>query len=116
MTIAVLVLAYREPVVLSTVMPVYRGAGFDVFVHLDAKASMFDYARAMGEHAQHCQFVETRKSVFWAGFSMIEATIRLLEAPLRTKSYSNLLLVSDDTLPIVPMEQLHAALGARIER
>lgn len=116
MTIAVLVLAYREPGVLSMVMPAYRKAGFDVFVHLDAKASMFDYVRAMGEHAQHCRFIDSRVPVFWGGFSMIRATMRLLETALETKGYSNLLLVSDDTLPIVPVERLRSALGARVER
>lgn len=116
MTVAVLVMAYKEPTVLSMVVPVYLKAGFDVFVHLDAKASAFDYARAMGEQARHCRFVEPRSPIFWGGFTMVEATVRLLEEALRTKEYSNLLLVSDDTLPIVPVDRLRSALSTKIER
>lgn len=116
MAIAVLVLAYREPAVLSMVLPVYRRAGFDVFVHLDAKASLEDYKRAMGDEAQHCRFVESREQVFWAGWSMIRATFRLLEAATSAGPYDNYLLVSDDTLPIVPVDRLKLMLGMQIER
>lgn len=116
MTVAVLVMAYREPAVLSMVLPVYLKAGFDVFVHLEAKASAMDYARALGDQARHCRFIEPRTSVFWAGFSMTQATIELMEAATRTKDYSNLLLVSDDTLPIAPLERLRSALARKIER
>ncbi len=116
MTVAVLVMAYKEPAVLSMVVPVYLKAGFDVFVHLDAKASVFDYARAMGEQARHCRFVEPRSDIFRAGFTMTQATMRLLDEATRTKDYSNLLLVSDDTLPIAPVERLRSALAQKVER
>ena len=38
MKIACLVLAYAGAPVLARALPVYRAAGWDVFVHLDAKA------------------------------------------------------------------------------
>jgi hypothetical protein len=116
MTVAILVLAYREPSVLAAVVPVYRKAGFDIYVHLDAKASVVDYALAMGDQAQHCRFIQPRTSVFWAGFTMTQATMQLLQTALEAKEYSNLALVSDDTLPIVPMARLRAALATKVER
>lgn len=116
MTVAVLVMAYKEPAVLSMVVPVYLKAGFDVFVHLDAKASVFDYARAMGDQARHCRFIQPRTSIFWAGFTMVQATLRLMEQALGANSYSNLLLVSDDTLPIAPAERLRTTLTRKAER
>jgi hypothetical protein len=116
MTVAILVLGYREPSVLAAVVPVYRKAGFDIFVHLDAKASVVDYALAMGDQAQHCRFIQPRTSVFWAGFTMTQATMQLLETALEAKEYSNLALVSDDTLPIVPMARLRSALATKVER
>jgi hypothetical protein len=116
MTVAILVLGYREPSVLAAVVPVYRKAGFDIYVHLDAKVSVVDYALAMGDQAQHCRFIQPRTSIFWAGFTMTQATIQLLETALGAKDYSNLALVSDDTLPLIPMARLRAALTTKVER
>ncbi|MFC7477489.1 beta-1,6-N-acetylglucosaminyltransferase [Dankookia sp. GCM10030260] len=116
MTVAILVLGYREPSVLAAVVPVYRKAGFDIYVHLDAKASVVDYALAMGDQAQYCRFIQPRTPVFWAGFTMTQATMQLLETALGAKDYTNLALVSDDTLPIVPIARLRTALTTRVER
>lgn len=116
MTVAVLVMAYKEPAVLAAVVPVYRKAGFDVFVHVDGKASVEDYARAMGDQARHCRFIEPRLSIFWAGFTMVRAALRLMVEATRTGAYSNLLLVSDDTLPIAPAERIRETLTRKVER
>jgi hypothetical protein len=116
MTVAVLVLGFREPNVLSLVIPVYRQAGFDIFLHLDAKAAILPYARALGGQAQYCRFLEKRRAIFWGGFSMVEAAIELLGTAFATGLYSNFLLVSDDTLPVVPVKRLREALTAGVDR
>lgn len=116
MTIAVLVLGYRQPGVLSLVLPVYRQAGFDVFVHVDGKASLPAYAGALGAEAQHCRFSEPRSTIFWGGFTMVEATLNLLQSALSAGAYSRFLLVSDDTLPVASIARLRDVLNFDIDR
>jgi hypothetical protein len=116
LTLAVLVLAYREPVVLSLVAPIYRQAGFDVYIHLDAKASLEDYKRAMGDEAGFHHFIDGRECVFWAGWSMMRATFNLMNAAASAGQYQNFLLVSDDTLPIARADRLRAMLKMPVER
>ena len=116
MTVAVLVMAWREPEVLSLVAPVYRQAGFDIFVHLDAKTPLVSYLRALAGEAQHCRFLDRRIGVFWGGFSMVEAALELLRTAFATGRYSNFLLVSDDTLPVVPLRHLGEWLNLRLDR
>jgi hypothetical protein len=116
MAVAILVLAYREPFVLSQVVPAYHKAGFDIYVHLDAKASLADYTQAMNGQSDLCRFIPSRQSIFWAGFTMIQATISLLETALSHNKYTNFVLVSDDTLPIIPLTDLHDRLSYTADR
>src|SRR4051812_2278059 len=95
MSVAILALAFREPSVLAAAVPFYRAAGFDVFVHLDAKVSAESYADAMGPSAGECWFLTRRRSIYWAGFTMVEAMIDLMEAATSAGRYTNFTLVSD---------------------
>jgi hypothetical protein len=47
---------------------------------------------------------------------MVEAAIELLGTACATGLYSNFLLVSDDTLPVVPVKRLREALTAGVDR
>jgi len=107
MTVALLVLAYREPLVLKSAIPFYKAAGFDIFVHLDSKADLDAYKTQLGEEAaSFCRFVARRVSVFWAGFSMVEAELALIFAALESGTYERFVLVSDDTFPLLPPQAL----------
>ena len=80
MKVACLVMAYRGAPVLRHMAGVYAAAGWDLFVHLDRKADLSDYVHALGDARTHCHFVEDRVEVFWGGFSMIYAELKLIEA------------------------------------
>lgn len=116
MSVAILALAFREPAVLAAAVPVYRAAGCDVYVHLDAKASVTDYRAAMGPVARECVFLPEPRSIYWAGFTMVRAMLDLMEAALASGSYSNFALVSDDSFPLREPWLLKAKLTTDHER
>jgi|GEM_PF-2835274 len=98
--VAILVLAH-----LTAPLPyLLRALGdrFDVFVHLDAKTDAADLALP-----PHVTMV-ARRPVHWGGWSMMQATLDLMEA---ARGHDVLALVSGDTLPLLPPEALHAALA-----
>jgi hypothetical protein len=111
MKLACLVLAYSGARVLAATAPVYHAAGWDMFVHLDAKGDMARYRADLGQSAALCRFIEPRELVFWGGYSMIRAQFRLIEAAL-AGDYDKFLLISDDTLPLFPPSHLNHILGA----
>ncbi len=115
MSIAILALGFREPAVLASACSVYAAAGFDVYVHVDAKIDLADYKSRMGDAAAACRFLDERRSIFWAGFSMIEATLDLMRAAL-PGGYRNYALVSDDSFPIRSPSLLRAKLTTDHQR
>ncbi len=116
MSLAVLVLGYRAPKILKRVLPAYFSAGFDVYVHVDNKISIDDYRDELRDIDSRVHYIESRSRIFWAGFSMSTATISLIKAAVSTKDYSNFLLISDDTVPIAPLDVLKSRLVSPVER
>ena len=116
MTLAVLVIGYREPEVLGKVLQFYLEVGADIYLHVDQKMSAADYLRRLGAYADQVNLVEQRLNIFWAGFSMIRATMSLLETALEQKQYSNYLLVSDDTVPAVTVTSFCIHMTANRDR
>ena len=113
MKLACLVLAFGGAPVLARALPIYRAAGWDVFVHLDAKADKNAYTAALGSAAAACQFIESPIPVYWAGYSMIKAALRLIEQASASRPYERFLLLSDDTMPIFPAEFLNDSIQAQ---
>jgi len=112
MKLACLVLAYRGARVLAATAPVYHAAGWDIFVHLDAKGDQARYCAELGASAALCRFIEPRELVFWGGYSMLRAQFRLIETAFAAGDYDKFLLISDDTLPLFPPAHLNEVLGA----
>lgn len=79
--------------------------GFDVFIHLDAKCP------AVPALPPQARLIEPRIEVFWGGWSLMQATLALIEAALAAGSYQRLALISGDSLPVRPPTALAAALA-----
>jgi hypothetical protein len=77
---------------------------FAVFVHMDAKTSLDAPLPA------HATLVEPRIEVFWGGWSMLQATLSLIDAARAHGTFHRYVLVSGDSLPVVPLDRLEAAL------
>ena len=108
--IACLILANSGAQVLSRSLVVYLAAGWDVYVHLDAKRSRDAYTAQLGAAGDKVRFVDDPVKVYWAGFSMIEAELKLIGLARSTGDYDKYLLLSDDTLPLFPAEALNVVL------
>jgi len=117
MSVALLVLGYRAPTCLSAAAPIYKAAGFEIFVHVDAKADLEGYQSAMGSQAENCIFIPNRQKIFWAGFNMVRAELALLMAALeQNRNLTNFVLISDDTFPLLPVSQLQNFLSQPVDR
>jgi hypothetical protein len=80
---------------------------FAVFVHMDAKT---DLATAPLRVPPHATMIEPRIEVFWGGWSMMQATFSLIDAARSRGGFFRYALVSGDSLPVVPLDRLEAAL------
>lgn len=100
MSIAYLVLAYNSPRTLSASVQSYKLSGGEIFVHVDSKISLSNFISDMGDAASLCIFIEERHSIFWAGYTMIEATLSLIDSAQKYSAFHRFVLVSDDTIPI----------------
>jgi hypothetical protein len=107
MPLALLVLAFRQPEVLRSAIPVYRAAGFHIFVHLDSKADINNYTARLGEAASDCHFIGRRYDIYWGGFSMIDAELALIFNALEKGEYDRFILISDDTFPLLAPARLN---------
>jgi hypothetical protein len=106
MKVACLILAYRGADVLARCQPVLAAAGWDVYVHLDRKANISNYAHALGSAGRGCFFVDDPLNVFWGGYSMMQAEFKLIETAREVASYDKYVLLSDDAFPILPPDAL----------
>ncbi len=102
MKLACMILAYGAAPVLKSALPILRSAGWDVFVHLDRKVRREIYLEGLGESAGLCRFVENPIEVFWGGYSMIEAEMKLIETARGNDHYDKFLLLSDNSFPALP--------------
>jgi hypothetical protein len=103
--IAVLVLAH-QPCPLRYLLDLLDDR-FSVFIHMDAKT---DLAAAPLRLPANAKLVEPRIEVFWGGWSMMQATLALIDAARTRGGFRRYLLVSGDSLPVLPLDRLEAAL------
>ncbi len=110
MRLAILVLAYRSPVVLRATVEMFAGTDTMFFVHLDARADLASFAADLAR--PDILFIPDRQTVYWGGFNMVLAEFALLRAALQHRQYDRLLLISDDSAPIKPIPSLLQQLAA----
>lgn len=103
MKIAALILAYNYPLGLSALTRLFSAVDIDTFVHVDEKIDAVPFHEFGGLRVT---FISKRKRIFWRGFTMIEATIELICAAMENKKYDRFIIISDDSLPIVDMQEL----------
>lgn len=113
--VTVMVLAQRCPQVLEALSRACDVPGLRMLVHLDAKESLDGYASGRS-FPDGLEFIDERHEVFWGGFSMIRATEALARRALEDSSCEACVLVSDDTLPLVPAVRIRRELLDRPDR
>lgn len=115
MKIAALVIANDKPLVLEYTASRLTQYGIDIFVHVDAKVDIEAYRSSINEKvASYINWIPQRMAIFWAGYSMIDATWNLVHAT--DQKYDRYLLISDDSVPIIPIDELFLNLSFDIDR
>jgi hypothetical protein len=109
MKVAVLILAYKYPIGVQALSRFFPAPCFDLFVHVDQKIDAGPFQQFAGESA--C-FLEDRIPVYWRGWSIVEATMRLISQARSRCEYDRYLLISDDSVPIANAATLLKSLDA----
>jgi hypothetical protein len=113
-SIAYLVLAHRAPEQLRSLAKVLASNGGRVFVHVDAKAALDDFAEAL-RGLQRVQMSPQPLPIWWGGFNMVAATLHLCRAALDAGA-ERLVLLSGADFPIKQMHHVESDLSKPLDR
>lgn len=98
MKIAYLILAHDRVEQLARLVAQLRSSAEDIFIHIDRKVAIGLFERTLGEGVH---FVAKRVPVYWGDYSLVAATIHLLEAALaRPTQYDYFILLSGTDYPL----------------
>ena len=117
-----LILAHKNPLQLGRMIERLDDGASKFFIHLDAKTPIEPFAACL--EGAHIRFIEPRERCVWGDFSIVQATIRLMEAaskeqgvfilmsgqdyPIQSQGYINAFLESNkgfDFIEIEPLEE-----------
>lgn len=117
-----LILAHKNPLQLGRMIERLDDGASKFFIHLDAKTPIEPFAACL--EGAHIRFIEPRERCVWGDFSIVRATIRLMEAaskeqgvfilmsgqdyPIQSQGYINAFLESNkgfDFIEIKPLEE-----------
>lgn len=116
--IAYLIIAHNEPEHFARLVDALQGTASVVVAHIDLKSDIAPFVAATAR--DRARFVEDRVSVNWAGWSQVEASLRLLaDARRAAPDSTHFALLSGSHYPIAPDAEIlarHAAMdGDAIE-
>lgn len=107
---AFLILAHQHPTQVARLVGRLQTPQARVFVHLDRKSDMGPFHATIGDRATFLPR-ERRVAVRWGGFSMVRATLNLIEAALEAEpGLERFVLLSGVDYPVRPVEEILAAL------
>lgn len=117
-----LILAHKNPLQLGRMIERLDDGASKFFIHLDAKTPIEPFAACL--EGAHIRFIEPRERCVWGDFSIVRATIHLMEAaskeqgvfilmsgqdyPIQSQGYINDFLESNkgfDFIEIEPLEE-----------
>ncbi len=101
--IAYLVLCHTDPAQFHRLVEALTGNA-DFFVHVDAKVNLEEFKPSTNR--DDVFLLERRINVYWAGFSIVEATLLLLAEALRRRKYDRLVLLNGLDYPIKPTKSI----------
>jgi len=117
-----LILAHKNPLQLSRMIERLDDGASKFFIHLDAKTPIEPFAACL--EGGHIRFIEPRERCVWGDFSIVRATIHLMEAasekqglfilmsgqdyPIQSQGYINAFLENNkgfDFIEVEPLEE-----------
>jgi len=109
-----LVLAHQNPSQLARLLRSLEGTSPRIFVHVDGSRPLVPFRQAAAG-LKHVEFLDgdDRIPVFWAGFSMVQATLNLLRrARAQVPGRARFCLLSGMDYPIKDSRTIQAALAS----
>jgi hypothetical protein len=98
MKIAYLILAHNNPRLLKRAIDRLSSEDSGFFLHIDRKADIGPFSAIGGKNVHFC---EPRLSIHWGEFSIVEATLKLIDQALRhADRYDFLVLLSGSDYPL----------------
>lgn len=105
MKIAYLVVAHRNPVLLGREFRALASDDADFFIHIDKKSDILEFTKEVGGIAH---FLENRRPVYWAGFSIVHAVLDLIDAALNgPQKYDYFVLLGGSEYPLRSKAYIH---------
>lgn len=101
-----LILAHKNPLQLGRMIERLDDGASKFFIHLDAKTAIEPFAACL--EGAHIRFIEPRERCVWGDFSIVQATIRLMEAA--SKEQGIFILMSGQDYPIQSQGYINAFL------
>lgn len=114
---AYMILAHHQPDALVRLLDSLKAPWAHAFVHIDLKADRKPFEQVLLSR-NDCTLIEKDLSVaiFWAGYSMVEATLRLLRrAYQHPQDFERFSLLSGVDLPIKPLNVIADRLSGNAE-
>ena len=106
-----LILAHKNPLQLSRMIERLDDGASKFFIHLDAKTPIEPFAACL--EGAHIRFIEPRERCVWGDFSIVRATIHLMEAA--SKEQGVFILMSGQDYPIQSQGYINAFLESNKE-
>lgn len=106
-----LILAHKNPLQLGRMIERLDDGASKFFIHLDAKTPIEPFAACV--EGAHIRFIEPRERCVWGDFSIVRATIHLMEAASKEKGV--FILMSGQDYPIQSQGYINAFLESNKE-
>ena len=103
-----LILAHKNPQQLARMIKTLDDGNSKFFIHLDAKTPIEPFTAQLED--EHIVFIPERERCVWGDFSIVLATIHLMEAAAKVQNKGFFILMSGQDYPIKPIGELDAFL------
>ena len=102
--IAFLVLTHDKPQQCARMLTAFQEMG-TCFVHIDRDTPIDPFLKAMPP-SDRVQYLQSRCSIRWASFDMVDATLRLLHQAIQSGTFDYFILLSGSDYPIKSKKHL----------
>jgi hypothetical protein len=86
----------------------------DFWLHVDAASDAAEY-QALADHTPNLRLAAPRLRCWWGGFNGAVAVLAMAEAALNSKRYDRLIYLTEDSVPLLQLQELLAHLSEDIE-
>ena len=104
---AYLIIAHKNDKTFKTLIELLDHKDNDIFVHMDLKLADYDELETEKIAKKSKIYHAERTSVQWAGYSMVNAELLLLEKAINTGKYEYYHLISGEDLPLKKQSEIH---------